>query len=75
MNFFSNWYLIGATVLVIVLQLLAVYTPFFQDILHTVPLTLNEWLILLPVAASIVVVEEARKYIYRRMLTRHTSYI
>ena len=70
MNFFSNWYLIAATVLVVVLQILAVYTPFFQHILRTVPLTFMEWLLIVPVAASIVVVEEVRKFIYRRMLAR-----
>lgn len=70
MNFFSNWYLIGATVLVVALQILAVYTPFFQHILRTVPLTFTEWLLIIPVAASIVVVEEVRKFIYRRILAR-----
>ena len=67
---FSNWYLVGATTLVVVLQMLAVYTPFFQQILHTVPLTFTEWLLIIPVAASILVVEEIRKLAYRRMLAR-----
>ena len=70
MDFFSNKFLLGATTLVIFLQILAVYTPFLQSILRTVPLSLSEWLMIIPVAASIVVVEEARKYLYRKKLSR-----
>ena len=70
MDFFSNKFLIGATTLVIFLQILAVYTPFLQSILRTVPLSLTEWLMIIPVAASIVAVEEARKYLCRKKLSR-----
>ena len=70
MDFFSNKFLLGATTLVIFLQILAVYTPFLQGILRTVPLSLSEWLMIISVAASIVVVEEARKYLYRKKLSR-----
>jgi Ca2+-transporting ATPase len=65
MNPFSNIYLILATVLVIGLQILAVYNPFMQGILKTVPLTLDEWLMLVPIALSVVVVEEVRKLSYK----------
>ena len=66
MDFFSNKYLIGATFIVVSLQMVAIYTPFFQRFLHTVPLSLSEWLMLIPIAASIVVAEEIRKFFYRR---------
>jgi Ca2+-transporting ATPase len=62
---FSNPFLIGATLIVVGLQMLAVYHPFFQRILHTTALSLNDWLIILPVAAMIVVVEEIRKLLVR----------
>lgn len=65
-NPFSNPYLVGATALVIGLQLLAVYHPLLQQFLHTAPLSLMDWLVLVPVAASIVVVEELRKFVARR---------
>jgi len=71
MDFFSNKFLLGATTLVIFLQILAVYTPFLQSILRTVPLSLSEWLMIIPVAASIVVVEEVRKFFYRKRLDRN----
>mgnify|MGYP001585912539 CR=1 FL=1 len=69
MNPFSNMYLVGTTTAVILLQLLAVYNPFMQKILHTVPLSLSEWLIIVPVASSIILVEEIRKFFYRRKLS------
>jgi Ca2+-transporting ATPase len=69
----GNRYLIAATTLVIVLHLFAVYHPWFQNILHTVPLSLTDWLIILPVAFSIVVVEEVRKVFYRLTLERQSA--
>ncbi|MEK7133701.1 MAG: HAD-IC family P-type ATPase [Patescibacteria group bacterium] len=65
MDPFSNLYLVGATGIVIVLQLLAVYNPLLQAILHTAPLTLAEWTMILGVAVSIVIAEEVRKLFYR----------
>ncbi len=64
-NPFSNKFLVGATGIVIGLQLLALYTPFFQRVLKTVPLGFSEWLIILAIGTSIVFVEEARKLFSR----------
>jgi len=64
-NPLSNKFLVGATAIVISLQLLAVYNPFLQKILHTVPLKGKDWLLIITVALSVVVVEEVRKLIYR----------
>jgi Ca2+-transporting ATPase len=66
MNPFSNMFLVGATFVVISLQLLAVYHPIMQKLLHTVPLAVSDWLLIVPVAASIVLAEEIRKFFYRR---------
>jgi len=66
MNPFSNMFLVGATAIVVVLQVLAVYNPFLQKILHTTPLAAHEWLLAIIVAFSIVVVEELRKLFYRK---------
>lgn len=66
MNWFSNKYLVGAIVVVILLQVAAVYTPTLQKLLRTVPLELSEWVMIILVAMSVVVVEETRKYIYRQ---------
>jgi len=68
MNPFSNKFLIGAATIVIFLQFAALYTPFLQKVLHTTPLSLSEWLVIIPVASSIILVEEIRKFFYRRKL-------
>ena len=69
-NPFSNLYLVAATLVVICLQLFAIYNPFMQSVLHTTALSISEWFILIPVAASIIVVDEVRKIFYRRTLRR-----
>lgn len=60
-NIFTNKYLIGATLITFSLQMIAIYTPFMQGILKTVPLQLFDWVIIFIVAFSIVLVEESRK--------------
>lgn len=65
-NPLSNLYLVGATAFVIVLQAAAIYTPVMQRILRTTPLDFSEWLVIVPIAASIIAVEEIRKYFARR---------
>jgi len=62
-NPFSNKFLVGATGIVIGLQLLAVYNPFFQKVLRTVPLDGKDWLAISGVAFSIVIIEEFRKLV------------
>ena len=68
MNPFSNKFLVGATLLIISLQLLVIYNPLMQKFMHTVPLGLSEWLVIIPIAASIVLVEEIRKFFVRRRM-------
>lgn len=66
MDFLSNPYLIGATAIVIVLQTLAVYAPPLQAVLHTAPLLLADWALIIVVCTSIVFVDEIRKVFIRR---------
>ncbi len=68
MNPFSNKFLVGATLIVISLQMFAIYNPLMQKLLHTVPLSLSEWLVIISIAASIIVVEEIRKFFYGKRL-------
>jgi len=68
MNPFSNKFLVGATLIIISLQLLVIYNPLMQKFLRTTPLELSEWLVIIPIAASIVLVEEIRKFFYRRKM-------
>lgn len=66
---FANPYLIGATVIVICLQLFAIYNPFMQGLLRTTALSFTELSIAVALSFSIVFVEEIRKFIYRRFLS------
>lgn len=65
MNPFSNLYLVVATIVVIILQIVAIYAAPMQSILHTTALTWMEWLIIIVVSSSIIWVEEVRKLIGR----------
>jgi Ca2+-transporting ATPase len=65
-NPFTNKYLLGATTIVVLLHFLAVYHPFMQRFLNTTSLSGYEWLQVVLIATSIVVVEELRKFIHRR---------
>ncbi|MBI1974324.1 MAG: HAD-IC family P-type ATPase [Candidatus Zambryskibacteria bacterium] len=73
MNPFSNKFLVGATLSIIGLQLFAVYNPLMQKILRTVPLEISDWVAIVLIATSIVVVEEARKFFYRWQLRVRTK--
>ena len=72
-NPLSNKFLVGATLAVIGLQLFAVYNPLMQKILRTVPLEATDWLVIIAIAASIVIVEETRKFFYRGQLRLKTK--
>lgn len=65
-SIFSNPFLIVATLLVIILHLLAVYHPFFQKFLKTVPLDGGEWLMIIAMSLPLLLIEELRKFFARR---------
>jgi len=68
LNPFSNKYLIGATLTVVFLQVMAINMPFMQKLLHTTSLSLYEWLMAITIAASVIAAEETRK-----LVSRYTS--
>jgi len=65
-DLWSNKTIIFGTLFVFCLQLLAVYAPFMQKILHTVPLSITDWVLVFATASSITIVEEIRKLLVRR---------
>lgn len=65
MSLWSNKFMVGGTLVAFVSQLLAVYHPFFQSFLRTVPLALSDWLIIIMLSTSIILVEEVRKFLWR----------
>lgn len=60
---FSNRYLIGAVLLCALLQLCILYVPFLQLMFDTVALGLWDWVIVLPVSATIFLVVEGMKIV------------
>ncbi|MGB9928613.1 MAG: cation-translocating P-type ATPase [Methanosarcina sp.] len=62
---FSNKWLWGAVILSFLLQVAVVYIPFLQQAFSTVSLSLNDWLLSLAVASSILWLRELTKIIVR----------
>ena len=60
-GWFSNRFLILALCLTLGLQVAAVYIPFFQVLLHTVPLDLEHWIWIMALSLPLIVVPEAVK--------------
>jgi Ca2+-transporting ATPase len=63
---FSNRALVGAVVFTTLLQLAAVYVPFFQDLLKTTALPLRDLGIAFLASTSLFFVVEIQKWIIRR---------
>ncbi|MDH5543933.1 MAG: HAD-IC family P-type ATPase, partial [Nitrospinota bacterium] len=60
---FSNPFLLLAVLLSLALQVIAVYVPFFQIPLHTVPLGLTDWFAILVPASLIFLIPEFYKWL------------
>ncbi len=65
-GFWTNPWVLAAWTLTIGLQVAAVYTPFLQKLLHTVPLRWQDWLLMLAVAVPIFLVVEGIKLVRTR---------
>jgi len=63
LNPFSNKFLTLTTIASTLLMLIAIYLPFLNRILHTVPLGVKEWIVLLSYAMLSIVVYEIGKKI------------
>jgi Ca2+-transporting ATPase len=63
-NVFSNPYLIVAIILSFLLQLIAIYVPFFQNILGTQALDMKDWEMVAMAGVFTVFIVEVIKYIF-----------
>lgn len=63
-DFFANKYLIGAVIIGIFLQMAAIYLPFLRHFLHTVPLALSDWTIILMLNLGIILSIEIAKFVF-----------
>ncbi len=64
--FFGNRLLLGAVVSTVILQLLAVYTPFFNNLFNTNPLTLQQLALCLVLGTVVFWTSELEKLLIRR---------
>ena len=67
-SLFSNKFILGAIGACLVAQLVLIYTPLGWNFFHTVALTGFDWVIIISIALSIIVVEETAKYFRRNPL-------
>lgn len=68
MSLTNNWFLIGAFVIVITLQVFAIQTSVGNKLLHTTPLTYADWILAAAASSVIIIFEEVRKIYARRNL-------
>lgn len=52
------------------LHFIILYVPFFADIFGIVPLSLNEWLLVLVVSLPVILIDEVLKFVGRQMSAR-----
>ena len=60
-DFFKNIYLWLALAIVVMVQVIVVHWSFMQEIFKTADLSVNQWLITVVVASSVLVLDECRK--------------
>jgi Ca2+-transporting ATPase len=65
-GFFSNKPMIGALLITVALQFMIIYTPFFNEVFKTQPLTLDELLLTLAVSSIVFWSGELEKWIKNR---------
>lgn len=65
----NNYMVIGGILLAFVLHFLALYTPFLQDLLGTMPVSPTMFGYIVLLASSILIVMELFKFFYRKKLT------
>jgi Ca2+-transporting ATPase len=61
MGLFTNKYLNIAIPVSVLLLLSTVYVPFMQNVMQTSPLLLKEWAMIVPIASSVLFMDEIRK--------------
>jgi Ca2+-transporting ATPase len=69
-HLFSNKLLLLSSVLVFASYSAAIYVPFLQNVLHTVPIGLDGWLILTGVGIVSLLIVEATKWFF---IARHLT--
>jgi Ca2+-transporting ATPase len=72
-GFFSNRLLLWGILSECVVLVALVYIPFLQDVFHTGPLGLIDWVYLIALIPTLLIADEIRKYFVRRKLRRQAQ--
>lgn len=67
---FSNLYLVAAVIISTLMQILVLYQPWLQRVFGTIPLTMDEWLLVLSFAAFPLVIDTAARLAKRQIMRR-----
>jgi Ca2+-transporting ATPase len=67
LGIFTNRSLIYAVLSTVILQLVAIYVPIMQIAFRTVPLSLSDWLMIIPLASTTLIAMELTKYLESRI--------
>ncbi|MGB9929358.1 MAG: cation transporting ATPase C-terminal domain-containing protein, partial [Methanosarcina sp.] len=67
LGIFTNKALIYAVVSTVLLQLAVIYIPLLQIAFRTVPLTLEDWALILPLASTSFIVMEIIKFLEKKI--------
>ncbi len=70
---FKNKFLVIVIILTFTLHLGVIYLDFFHDIFGTVPLNGEDWIIIFGVSSSVLMFEEIRKFIFRKVESNNDS--
>ncbi|HNT33559.1 MAG TPA: cation-transporting P-type ATPase, partial [bacterium] len=70
-NLASNWYILFAVISSVLLQLIVLYTPLFQEIFRTVPLHASDWEIIFSLVATRVLVNEVVRLVKKRLKVKN----
>ena len=73
MNFFSNPFLLYGMLSAQFIHIGAMYTPGLSDILQISPVSPVQWLQLLPIALSLIIIDEAHKCWHKRHISNISS--
>tara|TARA_R110002049_G_scaffold50370_3_gene143097 strand:- start:138753 stop:141488 length:2736 start_codon:yes stop_codon:yes gene_type:complete len=73
-GYFSNPWVLMAIALTVALQVAAVYVPFLQAALRTVPLAIGDWLRIIALALPIFLIAETFKWIQCWMSSREANH-
>lgn len=73
MNFFSNPFLLYGMLAAQAIHIGAMYTPGLRDILMIEPVTFEQWFQLLPIAMSLIIIDEAHKAWHKRSTENITT--